>query len=1235
MKRKKSDILILLTVFIFSSFQSCSNFLIDPRIAPDSEPVPSALSAVISATISVGKESTYGVSVVTIDWSEEVPDVSISDLEPLNCTVGGFSHSGDTSSFSLTAVSSGTVGFSISAGAITGISGLKNTEENYLFIYSPVGLTLSISSTEPSITSLTPIPLTFHFSESVTGFEITDISTTLGSVENLSGSGYLYSADLVPGTDGTAEIAVVQGAAADTLTGASESQNAVFSITYDGTSPGVILTGPVSDGGIAGYNTLTFTASFSEPVTGFTLDDISALNADLANLGGSGTTWTFDVTPRAEALVSLDIPAGIAFDSAGNGNTALADTYDYTYNSIKIAVNFTSSSSPVTNDATVTITIAFDLDMDQDDLAVGELSINGGSLSNFQKISDDVYTVDIVSMTTGTITLTVADGAASRTEGRTNPESSFSFTYDGDGPALPLFDVLEFSSRDVLFSDDAANEILEIDLTTDYSGDTGLTFEYTIDNGATWLGYTDPRYIAAEGLYSGINIRVTDGAGNVSEGTAVTNVTIDSTPPDSPIVNILTDPVNASNYTDFSFALSGGEADITYNYTLSSSMGGTDVTGSGSLDGSGEVSVSGLDTTSLNDGTLTLQVRLTDEAGNQSGIGQDQVERDIIAPSAPVVTINSSDPVTSADNDSFSFSVTGGEEGAAYSYTISSDSGGAVLSGSGTFDSTGDFSESNINVEALPDGNLTVSIVQTDNAENQSAAGSDTVVLNAKAFNDSDFSQAVDATNVGSYSFSIFGDPDSTYSYTLSSSNGGASLSDSGLIPAGGEEAIGPLDLSAMNDGWLILIVSVTDTLGNSSIKVFVAEKSSVLPDTGTADFSAATMSVTFDMSFHGSQTVPDRSGGSGTEVVKFDTADFAGSAFDDVIKFTDLSDGETFAIAGGGGFNTIDLSDHPASAITITSGILGDAGQANNGSVMIDLGGGESAAINFTDVQYFEFNSKVFDGSPHALILDNIDDNAYYFDGSANSIIVDDNGLSDAFSPAIPIYQGSLQKNFNLGLSVQMITGTRSQNASLVFDYVDHGNFKFIEAGAGGDIWRIRELVNGTASANLATFVETLESGDDYATTPVYSLELRVTGEDGDVAEIWSAGEMKTSYDFNEPLNDGLFGVNTRNAQSKMTLNLEPSNWAPYVKKYDVKISQSAGNTVTLDLLGDALDQEDEPLILTALSSGSGTLSDNGDGTVTYQVPGPSFYGIDEFTYQVSDGTNISTGTIRFDVVP
>ena len=66
------------------------------------------------------------------------------------------------------------------------------------------------------------------------------------------------------------------------------------------------------------------TATFSEPVFGFTIDEITVSNGAVSNFAGSDgvAVYTFDVTPDSLGEVTVDIAAGVATDGDGAGNAA-------------------------------------------------------------------------------------------------------------------------------------------------------------------------------------------------------------------------------------------------------------------------------------------------------------------------------------------------------------------------------------------------------------------------------------------------------------------------------------------------------------------------------------------------------------------------------------------------------------------------------------------------------------------------------------------------------------------------------------------------------------------------------------------------------------------------------------------------------------------------------------------------------------------------------------------------
>lgn len=85
--------------------------------------------------------------------------------------------------------------------------------------------------------------------------------------------------------------------------------------------PSVVISSSAGESTAAA--TIPFTVTFSEPVTGFTLNDLSVTNGTPANLTTfDNTTFTFDVTPTEDGAVTVDLPANSAIDASREGNTA-------------------------------------------------------------------------------------------------------------------------------------------------------------------------------------------------------------------------------------------------------------------------------------------------------------------------------------------------------------------------------------------------------------------------------------------------------------------------------------------------------------------------------------------------------------------------------------------------------------------------------------------------------------------------------------------------------------------------------------------------------------------------------------------------------------------------------------------------------------------------------------------------------------------------------------------------
>ena len=98
------------------------------------------------------------------------------------------------------------------------------------------------------------------------------------------------------------------------------------SVITVGDAPGVAVS-HVTPGAIPQVrinSPIPLTATFSEPVFGFTVEDITVTTGVAGNFVGNDgdLAYTFDVTPNAIGDVTVDIAADVALDAENNGNTA-------------------------------------------------------------------------------------------------------------------------------------------------------------------------------------------------------------------------------------------------------------------------------------------------------------------------------------------------------------------------------------------------------------------------------------------------------------------------------------------------------------------------------------------------------------------------------------------------------------------------------------------------------------------------------------------------------------------------------------------------------------------------------------------------------------------------------------------------------------------------------------------------------------------------------------------------
>ncbi|MCR9229061.1 MAG: hypothetical protein NXH90_16700 [Flavobacteriaceae bacterium] len=311
----------------------------------------------------------------------------------------------------------------------------------------------------------------------------------------------------------------------------------------------------------------------------------------------------------------------------------------------------------------------------------------------------------------------------------------------------------------------------------------------------------------------------------VEDGTQQVTLTIkdeDATPPSGYAVGIDQTLINMSNESAVSFTFTGAEVGATYNYTVSSSGGGTTVTGSGSI-ATATGQIAGIDLSGLGDGTITLSVTLTDTFGSTGIAATDTKSKDTAAPSGYSVTIDQSG-INASNQSGTSFTFAGAEVGTTYNYTFSSSGGGTNVTGSGTLATATD-QITGVDLSGLGDGNITLSVTLTDTFGNTGSAATDTQTKDATV--PSGYTVAMDlfgesvinATNESILEFSATGlEVGSTLHYAFSSSGGGTPVTGTETVTSLSEQfdnGGAGYDLSGLPDGTVTLTVYLSDPAGN------------------------------------------------------------------------------------------------------------------------------------------------------------------------------------------------------------------------------------------------------------------------------------------------------------------------------------------------------------------------------------------------------------------------------------
>lgn len=257
------------------------------------------------------------------------------------------------------------------------------------------------------------------------------------------------------------------------------------------------------------------------------------------------------------------------------------------------------------------------------------------------------------------------------------------------------------------------------------SGTSQLTFSYQVQ----------PRDFDANGIALVPPLDLNGGTLTDSLGNTATNLSF--TAPDTSGIKIqtyttsfVTSPVTGANANAVAITIAKAPQGGNFSYTITSSGGAGSVTGSGTIS-SASHSVTGVDVSSLLPGTLTLAVTVSTATGGTGAARQATVSFDGLPPAGYGVAFQAA-AVNAANVTSTGIQISGGEVGTSYAYTISSSGGGTPFTGTGTV-SADPQPVTGLDLSALADGTLTVSVALTDGFGNTGSAATSSVMKDTVA----------------------------------------------------------------------------------------------------------------------------------------------------------------------------------------------------------------------------------------------------------------------------------------------------------------------------------------------------------------------------------------------------------------------------------------------------------------------------------------------------------------------